>query len=320
MSKLFKLRKWVTLEEAAQYLTISLGEPVSKAQLLKFGIDGLLAISVYFPNEQAVMIGKVLPYSEGKQILAEKALKNRPELADRIGEDLFNEMVQFDVLDNLRLVTRGYCFVPDGENLAPNSEDLLHIIGDWELVPTGSGKQLLIDQFNIESTGFTHGRDVVHDYSEGFLIRMNSEGSFGFLVNPYGSNEIEKNIIESLSVELSEEEKEEMLDEWRDAHFLPKKSSLVVSTAALKRFEQSIEESENVAEVELTDTKEQTYLAIIGALLDRVLELSSSNMTQERIAQEFEERFQKGRNGFGKSNLTKIFAKSKSALLDKVKM
>jgi hypothetical protein len=316
MSKLLKLKKWVTLEDAAQYLTISLGEPVSKAQLLKFGIDGLLALSVYFPVEQSVLVGEVWSVTEGKKILVEKKvremLEGRPELDEESCKDFCETLVKTD----LRIISRGYCFVPDGE-------DLFDIIGDWEILPMGSGKQFLIDQYNNENEGVTHGRDVVYDYSEGFLVKMNSSGSFGFLVRPYGATEMEKlmlNVIDS-NPDFPKDFRQEFTGARMDAQSPIDNSSLVVSTASLRRFEQSIEEQQEEEEntSELTYTTKQTYLALIGALLEKVLELSPPNATQKSIAGQLEDRYNRNRNGFGKSSLEKIFSKSKRALIDKLK-
>ena len=50
MNKLFHLKQWVSIPDAARHLSQSLTEPVSEADVLKFGLDGLLVLSVYLPN------------------------------------------------------------------------------------------------------------------------------------------------------------------------------------------------------------------------------------------------------------------------------
>ena len=50
MSKLLKLQKWLTLEQAARHLSGVCGEPVSEADVLRLGLDGHLKLSVYFVN------------------------------------------------------------------------------------------------------------------------------------------------------------------------------------------------------------------------------------------------------------------------------
>lgn len=50
MSKLFKLKKWLTLDEAATHISTVLGESVTVADIYKFGLDGHLVLSASFVN------------------------------------------------------------------------------------------------------------------------------------------------------------------------------------------------------------------------------------------------------------------------------
>lgn len=50
MSKLLKLKKWLTVEDAAKRLSISVGEDVTEADILRLALDGHLTLSVYFVN------------------------------------------------------------------------------------------------------------------------------------------------------------------------------------------------------------------------------------------------------------------------------
>lgn len=50
MSKLLKLKEWLTIEEAAKGLSISVGEDVTEADILRLALDGHLTLSVYFVN------------------------------------------------------------------------------------------------------------------------------------------------------------------------------------------------------------------------------------------------------------------------------
>lgn len=51
MSKLFKLKEWVTIKEAAQHLSIVLSEEVLEKDVLRLGVDRKLKISVNFLNQ-----------------------------------------------------------------------------------------------------------------------------------------------------------------------------------------------------------------------------------------------------------------------------
>src|SRR5690606_11024820 len=46
MSKLFTLKKWVTLADAAKYLSVSFGEHVTEADVIQLALDGHLRLSL----------------------------------------------------------------------------------------------------------------------------------------------------------------------------------------------------------------------------------------------------------------------------------
>lgn len=64
MSKILKLKEWLTIEETATRLSASAGEVVSEADILRFAIDGHLTLSVYFVNHARGTRGKIVPYTE----------------------------------------------------------------------------------------------------------------------------------------------------------------------------------------------------------------------------------------------------------------
>ena len=49
MSKLIKLKKWLTIDDAADYLTNSFNELVTESDLLQLTLEGQISISAYFP-------------------------------------------------------------------------------------------------------------------------------------------------------------------------------------------------------------------------------------------------------------------------------
>lgn len=51
MKKLYKLKKWLTIDEAAQRLSIELGEEVTKADILQLAVEEQLRMSVYIPHD-----------------------------------------------------------------------------------------------------------------------------------------------------------------------------------------------------------------------------------------------------------------------------
>lgn len=64
-SKLFKLKEWLTVPEAAKYLTTIFGEEVTEADVLRLALDRHLKLSVYFVNYADAKCGdKFLPFEE----------------------------------------------------------------------------------------------------------------------------------------------------------------------------------------------------------------------------------------------------------------
>ena len=51
MSKLLKLKQWLTVPDAAKYLTGACEEIVTEADVLRFALDGQLTLSVFFVNK-----------------------------------------------------------------------------------------------------------------------------------------------------------------------------------------------------------------------------------------------------------------------------
>lgn len=90
MSKLFQLKKWLTVPEAADRLSSSFGEKVVEADVLRLALDGHLTLSVDFPNK-----AKARKRSE-KAISVDEHLKSffDVEVTMRGGERTFEEYVE----------------------------------------------------------------------------------------------------------------------------------------------------------------------------------------------------------------------------------
>lgn len=58
MSKLFKLKKWLTLQEAINHISVALDEPVTEADIYRFALDKHLTLSVNFVNGTCAFLGQ----------------------------------------------------------------------------------------------------------------------------------------------------------------------------------------------------------------------------------------------------------------------
>ncbi len=68
MSMLLKLKQWLTVEEAAKYLTATLSEPVAEADIFRLSLDGQLTLSVYFVSPIRGKFGRPIPIAEARKI------------------------------------------------------------------------------------------------------------------------------------------------------------------------------------------------------------------------------------------------------------
>ena len=64
MSKLFKLKEWVTIPDAQRHFSQIFNEPVSDADVLQMGVDGHIKLSVIFPNHARAKLGRVIPFKD----------------------------------------------------------------------------------------------------------------------------------------------------------------------------------------------------------------------------------------------------------------
>ena len=69
MGKLFNLKEWLTVTDAARHLAIVFGEDVTEADVLRLALDGRLRLSVYFVNHATARCGKVVTREEVDWIL-----------------------------------------------------------------------------------------------------------------------------------------------------------------------------------------------------------------------------------------------------------
>ena len=66
MKKFYKLKKWLTIDEAAHRLSIELGEKVTNADVLQLSVDEQLKVSVYFPHSWT---GKICDLTTDENII-----------------------------------------------------------------------------------------------------------------------------------------------------------------------------------------------------------------------------------------------------------
>ncbi len=283
MSKLFNLKEWLTLADAARHLSIVFGEEVSEADVLRFSLDGHLRLSVNFVNHARARRGQVVDYGGAKfREMDPDWAKSIPNLPDEAkGKPII-------VMESLNL---------DGVRFLNLEEEVTSLHGVWDL-PMIGGEQIDIEhQYQMLTGGpsvtletidgaFVEGRDGVmcqlqEDYddneyqagSKAAQEKLKYRIAEMMLLDP-----TEKGAAEAEALLNRHEEERKKFQERRKtrpqsenyyaAGGLPKDSVLVIRTEALREFEQTVSDSEKTTEKPLKTTERNSLLTIIAALCD----------------------------------------------------
>lgn len=92
MSKLFKLKEWLTLDEAANHLSNVFGEPVTLADIYRFSLDKHITLSANFVNGAQVRLGKFVATEDVQFRLIENLPFSDEKLANPISLPLNHEL------------------------------------------------------------------------------------------------------------------------------------------------------------------------------------------------------------------------------------
>ncbi len=124
MSKLFKLKEWLTVEEAAKHLSTVLGEEVAIADIYRLALDGHLALSMSFPNKTYGNLGEAVGVENVQRF---KMPAELVEFVQKGGLDEFSdEVVTSDYIGNGQFINW--------------DEKVVTIDGVWDLLMRASEK------------------------------------------------------------------------------------------------------------------------------------------------------------------------------------
>lgn len=300
MSKLFKLKEWLTLADAAQHLTIVFGEDVTEADLLRFALDGHLKLSVNFVNPTKAIGGRIVHWEETEWFRA-PLLAINTIYAGESWEEAPDEIIEYppklQALLNEAPVGENVdqaCFMSslniDGKSYINLDDKVTPIMGVWDLPMIGS------EHLDVEHAyqNLTGGPAVTSVSTNGAFVE-NSNGIVYQLQESFDDNKYQsgsKAQLEMLKARIinksiTKSEAESLLNQHKEArkryleerqsrpesedHYpaggLPKDSVLVVRTAALREFERKITETEEqVSEKPLSTTERNSLLTIIGLM------------------------------------------------------
>ena len=273
MSKLFKLKEWLTIKETAQHLSGVLGEPVEEKDIYRLALDGHLRLSVDFVNHAYAQLGKIV----GKEDI------EYFEAPDDIVESL-SKSIEIELEKPLMLPKS---LMIDDENYMNFDRKVFTIRGVWDLLMSGN-EAIDIEHYYQQSIG---GVEVTLTNLNGAYVRRGNKVAQimeDFEKNEYQSgskaqlriieakitnnnlNQKEANAIrEKFKIKREEYLKKRASSKREDNYYpaggLPSDSILVVKTEAIFDFLNSFG-GEKPVEKSLTSKERNTLLVVIGAL------------------------------------------------------
>ena len=270
MSKLFKLKEWLTLEEAANHISIVLGEPVVLADIYRLALDSHLKLSANFVNGAQARTGKFVKTEDVQFYL----MKNMP-----LTEEKLAEPISLPLNNELR--------VSEDDWIKLDSE-VVSIRGLWDLTMMGA-EQIDIEFYYQQETS---GLEVTLQALDGVFLKQGDV--LCQLQMDYDDNEYQLGSKAQLKVlkdriakdNLSTEQTEKDIKTFEGIRkkYLEKRSKnkhednyfpsggldehdyvLVVKTKELTRFIQSLEDTPSEAKP-LTSKERNSLLVLLGAV------------------------------------------------------
>lgn len=251
MSKLFKLKEWLTLDEVVKHIANVLGEPITLADVYRLALDGNLKLSACFVNGV---------YAKKTRFVKTENLKYRKVVP--VGLPNFPEGEYISVPINGSIpISKNYWV----EQTEP---EVILMRGVWDLAMKGAERAYISNRYQQEVSGLS----VKIPIAVGHYVEQGDTA--------YQLHVKEKNLAESEYDATSEvsaiDEVDEQTDELRLRRprrlptFYPATNLdeldavLVVRTAEVTRFIQSLED-ESISKP-LNNIERNTLLVLIGAL------------------------------------------------------
>jgi len=266
MRKLFTLKKWLIIPDAAKHLTIVFGEDVSEADVLRLALDGHLKLSVNLVNGAVARRGKVVTLNQAQMYILPRD-RSKLSIEDMIPrylntvtlEDDLPEDVKKGLHDQTLIYSLKGIFIRDNEVLELEDENnhLSDLNGVYD-IPMLGGERLDIEH---KYQMLTNGAEVTSSFLDGAFV-VSPDGEWCQLQEHFDNNPY------SNSLEKKKERAKNPLyhpSNYYPAGGLPNDAVLVVRTDELRRFESTLNEPITV-EKPLNTTERNTLLTIIAAM------------------------------------------------------
>ena len=268
MSKLFKLKKWLTLDEAAEHLASVLHEKVSIQDVLRLALDRHIVLSINLVNGASACKGRRIPIAKSPLRVAHAILTPSSNGAPPWGmiegypsDDSPEAQWRWCAENQDRFSSGELIAFPAGSTYTSEfsylfDKEVSTIRGLWDLPMIGGE---ILDVVHLLQQ-FIDGPDVTGTYLDGaFLVHSDGE-TFAHLMEHFSENEYVK--------DGQDREKYPWGDprSYYPAAGLPNEEQLVVRTEKLADFLLSLQDDSNAGEKPLDERERGSLLRIIRAL------------------------------------------------------
>ncbi len=273
MSNILKLKKWLTIQDAARRLAITFGEDVSEADVLRLGIDGQLQLSVNFVNLAKARRGSFRAPREvhHRDSCIHVVAANETITINSSFHFQINDVDIFDLTDEI-FTLRGVYDLPmiggDGPNDVENKYQLL-TGGPSVTWTTSSG--VFLEALNGGGLCQLQKDMDDNEYSDGSKAQLKriKEYIVEEKLNALDAEEFFDLHKEARKVFLKKRESNpSYLANYFPASSLPDDAVLVVRTDALIKFEKSQNGASDIVKKPLLTNKRNTPLASIEPDID----------------------------------------------------
>lgn len=290
MSKLFKIKEWLSVFETARHLSIVFGEEVTEADVLRLALDGRLQLSVYFVNRAKGRIGKIARYTPSQLNSAIKSgdLPEDLEWLELPSGAMAAVLpdIHSDEAEKPQLILKSLKIAED--QYLTLSDEITTLTGVWDLPMIGN--EALDVEHKYQT--LTNGPAVTVTGLEGAFVKAHNGAicqlqddleNNSYVAGSNASLEDLQQIISDIGMDASQadallarhkEERKKFLEERRmrpikESYYpvsgLPIDSILVIRVEALTAFLNEIGEG-NTGEKPLSTTERNTLLTVIAAL------------------------------------------------------
>ena len=238
MQKLLKLKDWVTVPEAARYLSILFSEDVTEADVLRLALDEHLALSVNFVNGASVQCSEI---ADDGPVATVSVQMSEDEAASWFEE--------------LRIASLG-ALEEFGNGLEFSSNvTVKYITGIWDVLMGGCTRAIVENKYQSLSGG-----PAVDPYflKSGFLV-THPNGTRAIILERFSDDEIEDNNLGTLP--------DNHPSRYQPGQ-IPSDAVLVIRTSALQDLEAMLSEPEPATERPLKRRERDSLLVIIAALAE----------------------------------------------------